>query len=263
MTTATKVDDFLVLCEGVRRLCGLDLTQYKRAQMERRVRTFVGRRDHDPDLGKYLGVLRTRPDELDAFLDRVTINVSELWRHPDQWVVLAQHVLPELAVAGPVRIWSAGASYGAEAYTIAAVCLEAIPRAKVSITGTDIDRRMIARARQGVFSDADARGVAKATMERHFERDGDGWRAKPALRALVRFEQGDLLRVAPKPGSYDLILCRNTAIYFSEEVRDDLHARQAAALRPGGVLMVGATERVADPRSMGLSPIHPFTYRKA
>ena len=79
---------------------------------------------------------------------------------------------------------------------------------------------------------------------------------------MVRFEAGDLLRVRPRAGAYDLVLCRNTAIYFSEDVRDELHARLAAALRPGGVLMVGATERVADARPSASSPTHPFTYRK-
>jgi chemotaxis protein methyltransferase CheR len=262
LPTRAGVDDFLVLCEGVRRLIGLDLTQYKRAQMERRVRSFVERRGHGTDLAPYVGLLRTRPDELEAFLDRVTINVSELWRHPDQWDVLRRHVLPELARGGRVRAWSAGSSYGAEAYTLAAVAAEAIPAARVEITGTDIDRRMIAKAREGAFSAADARGVPAAQLRRHFVQDGDRFLAAPELRRMVRFETGDLLRMRPPSGAYDLVLCRNTAIYFSEPVRDELHARLAGALRPGGVLLVGGTERVTQPGELGLTPIHPFTYRK-
>ena len=78
----------------------------------------------------------------------------------------------------------------------------------------------------------------------------------------MRFEAGDLLRLRPRPASYDLVLCRNTAIYFSKEVRDRLHAHLTDSLRPGRVLLVGATERVVDPRIAGLAPIHPFTYRK-
>ena len=89
----------------------------------------------------------------------MTINVSQLWRHPEQWVRLERDVLPELAAAGQVRAWSAGCSYGAEATTLAAVCHQAIPSARVTITGTDIDKRMIERARAGVFSAEDARGV--------------------------------------------------------------------------------------------------------
>jgi chemotaxis protein methyltransferase CheR len=257
-------DDFTVLCEGVRRLCGLDLTQYKRAQMERRVRTYVERRGAGSDLAGFVATLRREPAELDAFLDRVTINVSELWRHPDQWVVLAEHVLPELATGGRLHAWSAGCSYGAEAYTLAAVCRDAIPHATVRVTGTDIDRRMVERAREGVFAITDARCVPHAALRRHFTALSDGrLRADEALRRSVRFEVGDLLRLRPPAGSYDLVMCRNTVIYFTEDVRDALHARLVEALRPGGVLVVGATERVSDPRGLGLTAIHPFTYRKS
>ena len=257
------VDDYDVFCQGFRRLSGLDLTQYKRPQMERRIRSFLDRRGHEGGLAPYLQVLRADPVELDAFLDRVTINVSELWRHPEQFSVLARHILPELAAAGRMRCWSAGCSYGAEAYTLAAVCHKTIPTAQVSITGTDIDRRMVARARDAHFSKADARGVPAAELKRYFVADGLDYRPVEELRRMMRFEQGDLLRDRTVQGTYDLVMCRNTAIYFSEPVRDALHQRLANALRPGGVLVVGATERVTDPRGCGLVAIHPFTYRRA
>jgi len=86
--------------------------------------------------------------------------------------------------------------------------------------------------------------------------------ANDALRRMARFEVGDLLRIEPLEGSYDLIMCRNTVIYFSAPVRDALHARLARALRPGGYLLVGATERVADPGACGLIPTAPFFYRR-
>src|SRR5215210_8282314 len=139
-------DDYAYLCERVRLLCGVDLMQYKRGQMERRVRTWIQRRGAS-DLPTYGDLLRRDPQELDAFLDRVTINVSHLWRHEDQFEVLRTKILPELAERGRLRIWSAGCSYGAEAYTIAALCREAIPGVPVDIVGTDLDKRMVARAR--------------------------------------------------------------------------------------------------------------------
>ncbi|MET0818435.1 MAG: CheR family methyltransferase, partial [Solirubrobacteraceae bacterium] len=145
-------DDYTPFCEAVRRLCGVDLLQYKRGQMERRIRTWTARRGIE-DLGAYARKLQSDPEELDAFLDRVTINVSQLWRHPEHWAALEGTILPELAAAGPrIRAWSAGCSYGAEAYTLAAVCRMAVPQARVEIKGTDLDRRMVARAREGKFS---------------------------------------------------------------------------------------------------------------
>jgi chemotaxis protein methyltransferase CheR len=251
-------DEYVRFCEQVRRLCGVDLLQYKRGQMERRIRTFVARRG-TPDMLAYGLRLGAEPQELDAFLDRVTINVSQLWRHPEQWKAIRDHVLPELAGRGRIRAWSAGCSYGAEAYTLAAVSREAVPAAKVEIRGTDLDRRMVARARIGKFSVEDGRGAPAAALRRWFP-DGQ---ATEELRRMVSFEVGDLLRMPIKPASNDLVLCRNTVIYFTEEVRDALHARLVETLRPGGYLVVGAAERVADAAALGLtSPFH-FIYRKS
>ena len=256
-------DDYTRFCEGVRLLAKVDLLQYKRGQMERRVRTFAERRGFT-DLGVYLAEMKRKPEEVEAFLDRVTINVSQLWRNPEQWTVLARKVLPELAETGRVRIWSAGCSYGAEAYTLAATCRQAIPAAKVEIRGTDIDPRMVERATAGRFSADDARDAPKAEIRRWFDEEPDGsLRAKSELRSMARFEVGDLLRVRPRPEAYDLVLCRNTVIYFNEEVRDALHARLVESIRPGGYFVIGATERVANARALGLTPTQPFTYRKA
>jgi chemotaxis protein methyltransferase CheR len=156
-------DEYTEFCEGIRRLCSIDLSQYKRGQMERRIRTFAGTRGQT-DLPTYLGVLKRDATELESFLDRVTINVSQLWRHPEQWDVLEQTVLPELAKAGRIRAWSAGCSYGAEAFTLAAVALSTVPRTNVTITGVDIDERMIEKARTGIFSRADARATPPGVM---------------------------------------------------------------------------------------------------
>ncbi len=262
-TADIKTDDFTALCELVRRLCGVDLLQYKRGQMERRVRTFAQRRG-TPDLEAYGARLKADQEELDAFLDRVTINVSHLWRHEDQWTALGRTILPELANRrGRVRCWSAGSSYGAEAFTLAAIAKDSIPNARVEIHGTDLDKRMVARARAGRFSAEDARTAPPALLKKWFDpADEGGWQAKSELMRMTSFEVGDLLRMPVQPGRYDLIMCRNTVIYFTEEVRDALHARLATALAPGGYLVVGTSERVADPRALSLtSPFH-FIYRK-
>jgi chemotaxis protein methyltransferase CheR len=256
-------DEYTAFCDGVRTICGVDLLQYKRGQMERRIKTWVERRDGG-ELTTYLGRLRKDPTELDAFLDRVTINVSHLWRHGDQFKALADHVLPELAEKGRIRAWSAGSSYGAEAYTIAAVARESVPNARVEIRGTDLDKRMVERARGAEFSADDMRQVPPAIVRRHFEPLPDGGAvASQELQRMVRFDVGDLLRMRVSPASFELILCRNTVIYFTEEVRDALHTRLADALVPGGYLVVGASERVADPRALNLSSPFPFIYGKA
>ena len=261
-TIDLRADEYVGFCAGVRRLCGIDLSQYKRGQMERRIRTFAERRGITA-LADYLKVLGGSKEELDAFLDRVTINVSQLWRNPEQWELLARRVLPEFAARPRVRAWSAGCSYGAEAYTLAAVCAETLPGVRVEIVGTDIDRRMVERASAGAFSLDDARDMPRAQRARWFtERDGM-LHADAKLKASCRFETGDLLAMRPPREAYDLVLCRNTVIYFTPEVKDALHARMAEALVPGGYFMIGSTERISDHAGLGLDIAHPFVYRKA
>jgi chemotaxis protein methyltransferase CheR len=255
-------DDYVDFCDGLRQICGLDLSQYKRPQMERRLRSFFAAKGITR-LTDCLEGLRGDRVKLDALLDRVTINVSQLWRHPEQWRTLATSVLPELGAGPTVRAWSAGCSYGAEAYTLAAVCHHVLPGTPVAILGTDIDARMVARAHEAVFSETDARDMPPAELQRGFERVPEGWRAKPVLRRMARFERGDLLRMTPRRASFDLVMCRNTVIYFSEPIRDELHGRLADALRPGGYLVVGATERIIRPADLGLELAFPFVYRKA
>lgn len=258
-------DEYTAFCEGIRALTSIDLLQYKRGQMERRIRSFAQRRGA-AGLPEYLRQLRADRAELGEFLDRVTINVSQLWRNPEQWRVLETEVLPELLAQsspGRIRAWSAGCSYGAESYTLAALIRQLDPRARAEIVGTDIDRRMVERAKLGRFSADDARSAAQPLLRRWFTREDDVWQASGELRSLVRFEVGDLLRMPTKRAAYDLVLCRNTVIYFTEDVRDALHERLVASLRPGGYLVIGSTERVSHPRELGLVATHPFTYRKS
>jgi chemotaxis protein methyltransferase CheR len=260
--TLTAVDDYVEFCTFLRKLTGIDLAQYKRAQMERRLRSFyaiIGIHS----LTEPFERLRTDPDHLEELLDRITINVSQLWRNPEQWELVQKMLLPELAESPQIRAWSAGSSYGAEAYTLATLCHLVAPNRRVSIQGTDIDKRMVARARLGLFSEEDARTAPEKLLRIGFERIDGGWRAKLELRRMTRFDAGDLLQMQPRPSSYDLVLCRNTVIYFAEPIRDELHMRLARAVRPGGYLVIGSTERVSSPASLGLTMQYPFIYRKA
>jgi chemotaxis protein methyltransferase CheR len=105
--------------------------------------------------------------------------------------------------------------------------------------------------------------MPRAQRARWFaERDGM-LHADAKLKALCRFETGDLLTMRPARQAYDLVLCRNTVIYFTPEVKDALHARIAETIVPGGYFMVGSTERISDPSALGLEIAHPFVYRKA
>ena len=250
-------------CEGVRRLCGIDLLQYKRGQMERRVRTFAERRGA-ASLADYRDLLRRDPDELDAFLDRVTINVSQLWRNPEQWTRCASEVLPELAAAPAASAPGAPAAPTAPRPTRSPPSATRPSRRRASDHrhrhrpphGRARPRRPLLRRgrpharRPRCCSATSSRRRRRLARQPRAARDGPLRGRRPAAPAR---------RARP----YDLVLCRNTVIYFTEEVRDALHARLVEALRPGGYLVVGATERVADPRGARPDPPHPFIYRKS
>jgi chemotaxis protein methyltransferase CheR len=262
-TQPLRPDEYVEFCDGVRRLTGIDLAQYKRTQMERRIRSFANRRGIS-SLAEYLPTLATDRGQLDEFLDRVTINVSQLWRNPEQFARLADHVIPELATKGRLRCWSAGCSYGAEAYTLAALCKTVAPAAAIEVRGTDIDARIIARARAARFSTEDMRSVPADDLRRWFDAlPQGGYQAKPELRLLTAFQTGDLLRDRFPTNHYDLVLCRNVVIYFNEAVRDQLHARLVQSLRPGGYLMIGSSERISSPAKIGIETCLPFIYRRA
>lgn len=258
----TAVDDYVEFCEFLRKLTGIDLTQYKRPQMERRLRSFYANKGVQ-QLTESFERLRTDPAHLEDLLDRITINVSQLWRNPEQWAVIEQKLLPELAQTGTIRAWSAGCSYGAEAYTLATLCQIVAPGKNATIHGTDIDKRMVARARLGKFSLDDARTAPPEQLRVGFDQVEEGWQAKEAIRRLTRFDAGDLLQMRMRPAAYDLILCRNTVIYFAEPIRDDLHARLATALRPGATSSSARRNGFHNPRASTWSPyIHSSTGRR-
>ena len=256
--------DYERFCGGVKQLCGIDLFQYRPGQMERRLRSFASRGGHG-DLDGYLTALKRDVAARSAFLDHMTINVSELFRNPERFDELETRFIPDLLEASKgrgLRVWSAGCSYGAEPYTLAILLKEAGPRLVHELVATDIDETILARAREGYFTDADLQHVTPARRERWFDRQPDGRvRVKSELRAMVRFSKLDLLK-DPYPRTRDLILCRNVVIYFNEDAKERIYERFFQVLQPGGTLFVGSTERVNDAARLGWERPSTFFYRK-
>ena len=200
---------------------------------------------------------------LDRFMERMTITVSQLWRNNDIFEAIEKQILPELdarADGRKLKLWSAGCSYGAEPHTLAAICIEMGPKLSrlPQIKGTDINPRMIERARRGHFTEEDARDAPRALLQKYFDKVGDGWTAKPDVRQLIQFE--DLF--ASKTDAVDLILFRNVAIHFERERREQVHGILADALLPGGILVLGSTEMIINPVEIGLERVRPFVFRR-
>jgi chemotaxis protein methyltransferase CheR len=247
---------YAALAGEVRRLLGIDLDQYKPAQVWRRVHAFAALRGC-PDWVTLLARCRREPELCAAFRDMLTINVSEFFRDPSAWEAFRDLCLrPRLERRASLRIWSAGCSIGFEPYSIAILVRELAPRASVRILATDVDATALATAVRGRYTAAQMRGVSEERRERFFVPVDGGWQVRPALQAMITFRRHDLLR-DPFESGFDAIVCRNVVIYFTEAAKAALYARFVASLRPDGVLFVGATEAIPDAARHGLEPIRP------
>lgn len=249
------------LAADVLGLLGIDLAQYKPAQVWRRVNAFAARHGQ-PDAPALVAAARRDADLRQAFRDMLTINVSEFFRDPAAFAVLRDRFLaPLLRTGQPLRLWSAGCSVGFEPVTLAILVRELAPTALVRILATDIDDGALAKARALWFPEAQMGGVDAARRSRFFRPLDGGWAVRPELGALIRFARHDLLRDRAD-GTFDVVACRNVVIYFTEAAKGELYRRIAAALAPGGVLFVGATESILDPHAVGLEPAGMGFYRR-
>ena len=270
--TGRQQDEYEIFKQRVFTKSGIDLGLYKEQQMRRRLTSLLERSGATGFLD-FFHCMEKDPQQYAAFLDHMTINVSELFRNPEKWQELREKVLPPmLAQNRPLRIWSAGCSYGAEPYSLAILMDQLSPGVRHTIHASDLDKNILARAREGRFSLADVRNLDAKTREHYFSALPGSARVpaldttptlqvKADLREQVTFRAQNLL-ADPFEENYDLICCRNVVIYFTEEAKDTLYQRFFRALRPGGLLLVGGTERIFQYESIGFHSPLPFFYRR-
>lgn len=253
--------DFSRFVKNIKDLTGIDLTLYKEAQMKRRLTTLrmkLGFSSFDA----YFAALAKDKSLLYEFLDRMTINVSEFWRNPNRWTVLKDRFFRELAGGGKrLKVWSAACSTGEEPYTLAMIMNELGLLAGNTILATDLDEGVLAKAKQGVYMDRSIRDVPPDFLKRYFHQDAGLYHISPELKNPISYKKQDLL--ADKfDSSFDLIVCRNVMIYFTEEAKDKLYHKFSEALRPGGLLFVGSTEQIFTPSRYKFELADTFFYRK-
>lgn len=241
------------------------LSDYKPDQMKRRLAALAGR-NGKRSFVEYFNALETDRSKLAQFLDEMTINVTELLRNPGLFDTLMTDVIADRfppRSGHEFRVWSAGCSYGAEAYTLAMLLHERSPGSSFKITGTDIDLSVLAKANNPRFSMEDMTNLSQERRARHFLSVDDILHfPQNHLRERVCFSPHDLLGTSYPSNHYDLILCRNVLIYFTDEAKDRIYGNFCKALKPGGVLFVGGTERLADHSKAGFSLLRPFFYEK-
>lgn len=248
--------------KDVHHLSGVDLSAYKRPQMERRINNLM-RTVNIENYTDYVSFLRNNKAHYEKFLTHITINVSEFFRNPQQWYTLRDKILPNLISPGAsLKIWSAGCSTGEEPYSLAILLSEYFPKINFRITATDLDKQVLQKAQEGIYYDKALINLPDGLEKKYFNPVGDKFQVKPQLRQNIQFSNHNLLKDSFGT-SYDLILCRNVVIYFTEETKNHLYLRFNEALRQGGILFIGSTEQIFNARTMGLNPMASFFYQKA
>ncbi|MGM0854452.1 MAG: CheR family methyltransferase [Bacillota bacterium] len=254
-------NDYLEFIQGIKRKTGIDLSLYKEAQMKRRLTALYEKKDCC-SFQEFFSKLNRNSEEMEEFLDRMTINVSEFYRNYKRWEVLETKILPRLLQENKsLKVWSAACSTGEEPYTIAMMLSKHMTLSGRTITATDIDKNAIQRARNGLYPERSLNEVPSVMKDRYFSQEGSLFKLNEEIRRNVTFKQHNLLS-DPFEGNYDLIVCRNVLIYFTEEAKNLLYKKFNASLRPGGVLFVGSTEQIFNPSQYGFETEDTFFYKK-
>lgn len=194
-------------------------------------------------------------------VEAITTRETLFFRDSSPFEALKHKAIPELIdsksdTAHPkrIRIWSAACSTGQEPYSIAMTLHDLLPDIHswdIGILGTDITQIALAQASMGRYAAHETqRGLVPRSLRTYFHKESDGWRVKEEIRCLVHFDRRNLLEPFTDLGPFDVIFCRNVAIYFAMEVKRNLFNRLADLLVPEGYLFVGSSESLAnlDPR---------------
>jgi len=196
--------------------------------------------------------------------DYLTINVSSFFRDPEKFNYLRDNIFPELLdVQTPLKVWSAGCSYGQEPYSIAMILSEIAGIAHPHrVLATDLDQSAVEHAHAGgPYSAEDVATIPDSLSTRYVSSATDGYHVVDEVRRQVTFKAHNLLE-DPCEHGFDLIVCRNVVIYFTTEVKDRLYRTFCECLRPGGVLFVGGTEIISRSSDFGFETAGISFYRR-
>jgi len=254
--------EYTYLKKKIRDLTVFDLDNYSDNQMMRRLDSYIAR-TKVKDIAQYCKLLERDAHELEKLQNFLTVNVSEFFRDPPYFDILQNTVLPDLLRRSEaLNIWSAGCSNGAEAYSVAMILSRVSPLTAHRILATDIDKRILELAEAGgPYRPSDIRNVPKPLVKKYFSaRDNSFWVCDD-IRKKVTFKRHDLMQDVFGV-NFDLIICRNVVIYFSDEAKVRLKWKFQNALKPNGILFIGATETMIDAADVGFHRMFHCVYRK-
>jgi two-component system, chemotaxis family, CheB/CheR fusion protein len=248
MNGATQDRKFEQLLTQIKRERGFDFSGYKYPSLMRRISKrmqTLGLEDYE----RYADYLQVHQDEYAHLFDTVLINVTSFFRDTTAWDYITEEIVPQMvankAPQEPIRVWSAGCASGQEAYTVAIILAEVLGtegfRERVKIYASDVDEETLSQARQATYTVKDLNGMKPAYIEKYFERGDNRVIFRKDLRRAIIFGRHDLMQDAPI-SRIDLLICRNTLMYFNAEAQSKILARFHFALNDKGFLFLGKAE---------------------
>ncbi|MET3682335.1 chemotaxis protein methyltransferase CheR [Alkalibacillus flavidus] len=254
-------DDYIDFVDQIKKRTGIDLALYKEKQMKRRLTTLRDKRGF-ASFNDYFKAMMNEEQLYYEFLDRMTINVSEFYRNFNRWETFRTKILPSLMEGKKsLKVWSAACSTGEEPYTIAMILSDYFPLKDITVHATDIDDQALNRAQEAVYPERSLKEMPKDKKDKFFTKRGDFYVLSDDIKRCVQFSKHNLLADRYK-SKYDLIVCRNVLIYFTEEAKSQVYDWFSQSLVPGGVLFVGSTEQIFDPQQFNLHVAQTFFYEK-
>ncbi|MBQ3665463.1 MAG: protein-glutamate O-methyltransferase CheR [Lachnospiraceae bacterium] len=255
--------DYEQFKKQVYRLTHIDLNSYKERQMKRRIDVLMQKNKfHGYD--EYVHALKNDKNLYEEFVGFITINVSEFYRNPEQWRILEEEILPDLLKKTNRRlnVWSAACSTGDEPYSLAMLLLDYIPKNNIRILATDLDGKVLNKAQEGIYNFKSMSNLPSKYIDQYFVKiDDKKYQIKNLIKECVRFEQHDLLE-DNYPKNFDLIICRNVVIYFTDEAKTKIYQKFNDSMNSDGILFVGSTEQIVNYKELNYDSLKSFFYKK-
>ncbi len=244
-------------------LTKIDLNAYKEKQMKRRIDTLITKNGID-NYRDYVTLIKKDKEKFEQFVSFLTINVSEFYRNPEQWVILDKEVFPSLVkkFGRNIKIWSAACSTGDEPYSLVMALSKHMPINQIKIIATDIDKQILDKARMGLYNEKSIASVPEEFKKKYFKQIGKSYQISDEIKRQVEFKQHNLLKDS-YPSGCNLIVCRNVLIYFTEEAKEEIYKKFNTALSKDGVLFIGSTEQIMNYRELNYQRKQSFFFEKA
>lgn len=248
MSSTDVNPDLENLLEYIKRNRGFDFRGYKRTSLSRRIKRRMQALGVE-SYSEYLDYLEVHPDEFVELFNTILINVTGFFRDAEAWEYIASEIIPTIItnkhLSQPIRVWSAGCASGEETYTIAMLLAEALGMGqyttRVKVFATDVDAEALDYARHANYSPREIQPIPTELLEKYFERAGGRYVVQKELRRGVIFGRHDLVQDAPI-SRIDMLVCRNTLMYFNSETQARILDRFHFALQDRGFLFLGKAE---------------------